>query len=251
VTFVAGQAVEVTETKSMKVYSRVLRGKGHRIVLVCLKNGFHAGHRALVRAAHRIPGSVVVVAAQPSIPQDVLAEEKVDLVFRYTEESLWPNGRRIGLQLLGQSLEPAAALEAELSLILAVLGAVNPTDVLIGERDYELSLNLNRMVADFQLGVTVHSHPTVRSNNGVAVATNQCDQAVAMAAALLAGAHAAANGKEAVLAAAREVLAAANITPEYLELRTPTLDDALTPADARLMIAVDFDGTRLIDNVQI
>lgn len=250
-TFVAGQATEVTETKSIKVYSRVLRSKGHRIVLVCLKKGFHAGHRALVRAANRIPGSVVVVAAQPSIPQDILAEEKVDLVFRYTEESLWPHGRRIGLQILEQTLEPAAALEAELSLILALLGAVNPTDVFLGERDYELSLNLNRLVADFQLGVMVHSHPTVRSADGVAVSTNQHDQAVVMAAALLAGAHAAANGNEAVIAAAHEVLAAANVTPEYLELRTSTLDNTPTPADARLLIAVDFDGTRLIDNVQI
>ena len=72
-----------------------------------------------------------------------------------------------------------------------------------------------------------------------------------MSAALVAGAHAAEGGPEAVLAAARAVLLAAQITPEYLELRSLTLEQPPKTGNARLLVAANIGGTRLLDNVGV
>ncbi len=257
--FQFGSAVEVTDEAQMGTYSRVFRSKGHPVVLVCLKNGFHSGHAALIRAARQIPGKVLVVAAGPSIAYSVLEREKVDLVFRYTDELLWPQGLRTTLTVSDHGLEDPAALGVEVSRILALSGIIRPTDLFIGEKDYELLVGIGRAVADFHLGIKVHSLPTVRAADGVALSLSQAelgpeyrDQAVAVAAALTAGAHAAAAGAAAVLDVTREVLAAAGITElDYLVLKSPTLHEVAEVGDARLLVAVQLGGVRLIDNVGV
>ena len=257
-TFLPGQAAEVLDIKTIGMYSRAFRSKGKRIVLLCLTDGFHAGHAALIRAARRIPGAVVIVAANPNMEHAVLAQEHVDVVFRYTDDMLWPTGRRTNVSIENHGLEPVAVLEPEVTRIAALCGVVKPTDLFIGEKDYELVIAVNRMVADFHLGLVVHSHPTIRTADGVPVSLssaeitrNQRDQAVAMSAALVAGAHAAEGGPEAVLAAARAVLLAAQITPEYLELRSLTLEQPPKTGNARLLVAANIGGTRLLDNVGV
>ena len=70
-----------------------------------------------------------------------------------------------------------------------------------------------------------------------------------MSAALTAGAYAAESGAEKVLEVTGEVLAAAGVEPEYLELRGRDLGEPPAEGDARLFVAATLGGVRLIDSV--
>lgn len=83
------------------------------------------------------------------------------------------------------------------------------------------------------------------------VAPEAREQASALSAALTAGAYAAESGAEEVVRVAREVLAAANVEPEYVELRGRDLGEAPAEGDARLFIAATVGGVRLIDNAGV
>jgi len=73
-----------------------------------------------------------------------------------------------------------------------------------------------------------------------------------VSAALRAGAAAGADGADAVLAAARSVLAGRpTLTADYLELTDPDLGPAPAVGPARLLVAVRAGTTRLLDNVPV
>ena len=79
----------------IRMFGRALRKTGKPVVLVPLGEGLHAGHISLIRAARRIPGAVVVVTyAGPAADHERLREERIDALFPYAEDILWPHGVR-------------------------------------------------------------------------------------------------------------------------------------------------------------
>lgn len=257
-TFNAGQAMAVDTVERLSMVGSAFRKTGKPVVLVPLGNGVHAGHIALVRAAKMVRGGVVVVALRSTEERDVeaLRAEGVDVVFQYTDQTLWPHGRRIAVTPVGDGIEPRDVLTAQLTESVALVGALRPTHVVVGEKDYELMLELTHAINDLHLGARVQGVPTVRMPDGVAMSLRNVDvpesareAASSLSAALTAGAYAAEAGADKVLETAQSVLAASGVEPEYLELRGRDLGPAPEEGDARLLIAANIGGVRLIDNV--
>lgn len=253
--FEAGKALAVDQ-QQVTVLSRAMRRTGRPVVLVPLGEGLHAGHVALIRTARRIPRAVVIVAWSGEEVPAAFAEEKVDAVWRYRSEQLWPKGLRTLIQPMDLDLEPVADIAQALTLQLSLINAVAPSDLVCGEKDYQQLRSLQHALTDLHLPVTLHGVPTVRMPNGLAislrnerVAVAERDKALVLAAALTAGAHSAEHGAEAVLAITRQVLDTAQITPEYLQLRSLDLGPAPEIGDARLLVAAEIGGVRLTDSV--
>lgn len=256
-----GQATVVSEVDRIRMVGSALRKTGRPVAFVPLTTGVHAGHIALVRAARRIRGAVTVVALQEPRAEDVelLRAEGVDVIWDYTPEKLWPHGRRITISPRSVAdfpvgLEPD--LSGELTLYLTLMMALSPTDVLIGEKDYELLLAIHHAVQDLHLGVRVQGVPAVRMPDGVVmslrntrVPEDKREDVAALSAALTAGAHAAEAGADKVREVAAGVLEAAGVEPEYLEVRGRDLGKPPAEGDARLLVAATIGGVRLIDNV--
>ena len=155
-----------------------------------------------------------------------------------------------------EALEPADELSDALTRNLALIGALAPSDVVVGEKDYELLIALNQAIRDFHIQVRLQGVPTVRMPDGLALSLRNMDveesareKASTLSAALTAGAHAAEAGAEQVLEVVKTVLDAAGIEPEYVELRGRDLGPAPEIGDARLLVAANIGGVRLTDNV--
>jgi pantoate--beta-alanine ligase len=262
--------------------SRALRRTGRRVMLVPTMGALHDGHLALVRAAKRVPGSVVVVSifvnplqfsadedldAYPRILDDDLAllrREGVEVAFAPTAAAMYPDGLRTGVQAgpLAAELEGAARpahFAGVLTAVLKLLQIVRPDRVFFGEKDYQQLVLVQQMVADLNLDVTVVGVPIVREADGLAMSSRNRyldpagrNDATALSAALLAGAHAAPAGIAAALAAANAVLAAVPwIDVDYLQVRDGALGPPPEAGPGRLLVAARVGTTRLLDNVAI
>lgn len=265
-------------------FSRVMQKTGKSLHLVVLGQDIHAGHRMLLRTAQQL--GVVVAAVElphgdaapgakahetnqgapsrqlnPEL-MDVLREAGVDAVVPYTREpgeknSLWPQGLRTQITP-PEGLEDSAALAEALTVHLSLLHAVGPDSIIAGEKDYEFLLRLQQAITDLHLAVKVQGVPTVRMPDGLAMSLRNTEipvehreKAVALSAALTAGAHVAERGAQVVLETAQDVLDAAGVQPDYLELRARDFGPAPQEGDARLLVAATFGGVRLIDNVGV
>lgn len=265
-------------------FSRVMQKTGKSLHLVVLGQDIHAGHRMLLRTAQQL-GVVVAAVELPHVDaapgakahetnqgapsrqlnpelMDVLREAGVDAVVPYTREpgeknSLWPQGLRTQI-IPPEGLEDSAALAEALTVHLSLLHAVGPDSIIAGEKDYEFLLRLQQAITDLHLAVKVQGVPTVRMPDGLAMSLRNTEipvehreKAVALSAALTAGAHVAERGAQVVLETAQDVLAAAGVQPDYLELRARDFGPAPQEGDARLLVAATFGGVRLIDNVGV
>lgn len=256
--FEPGKATVYDSTEGIAQFGRAMRKTSRPVALVPLGTGLHAGHIALIRAAKSLPGGIVVVAWAGSQVPDEFAAEGVDAVWAYRPEAIWPKGERTRVQPKHAELEDEDRMSFALTGHLTMINVVQPAWVVVGEKDYEMLVNLRHAITDLHLPVEVRGVPTVRMADGLAVslrnvnvAEDAHDTALALSAALVAGAHAAEFGEEKVLETARGVLDAAGIEPEYLELRGVNLGPAPKEGDARLLVAATVGGVRLTDNVGV
>ncbi|AKE40745.1 pantoate--beta-alanine ligase [Corynebacterium kutscheri] len=211
---------------TIPLVARAFRKQGKPVVLVALSTGLHAGHIRLLDAARRIPGSVVIAS------HEGIELTGVDAQVNISDEQLWPHGRHVRLDtgLWHEDIEP------ELARLIALILHIGPSDLVVGEKDWELLLALQKTVRDLHIPIKIHSVPVVRNADGVALSLSTPGD-IAIAAALTAGVFVADQGTQAVLAAAHSVLAAANIEVEYLDV-----------VGQRLIVGAIVDGARYIDN---
>lgn len=250
--FEPGKAVVVTDAARLATYGRAFRKTGKRVVLVPLGRGLHAGHISLIRAAKSLLGGVVMVTfSGDEVPED-FAREGVDVVFHGELDT----PVRVVPEL--DHLEDPAAIAEAVTRTVAAINATHATDVVVGEKDFEELVALQQAVTGLRMEVQLHSLPTVRAGNGVAMSLRNADvpeqdqdTALALSAALTAGAHAAEHGPEMVLDTASGVLRAAGIEPDYLALRSLGFGEAPAVGDARLLAAATFGTVRLTDNVGV
>jgi pantoate--beta-alanine ligase len=281
-TFNAGQLNVYSEPNDVADVSRALRHTGRRVMLVPTMGALHDGHLALIRAAKRVPGSVVVVSifvnplqfgadedldAYPRRLDDDLAllrDEGVEVAFTPTVAAMYPDGPRSAVH----PGPPASELEGAarpahfagvLTVVLKLLQIVRPDRVFFGEKDYQQLVLVRQMVADFNVDVRVVGVPIVRETDGLAMSSRnryldptQRELAGVLSAALLAGVCAAPAGADAALNAARAVLSEVPaIDLDYLQVRDPALGPAPASGAARLLVAARLGTTRLLDNIAI
>ncbi len=268
---------------AMSAVTRSLRLASRSVVLVPTMGALHDGHRSLIRAARALPDADTVVSIfvnplQFDVRADldryprrleadlaICREEGVALVFAPSVEAMYPpgSGTTVRPGPLGAELEGASRpghFTGVLTVVATLFGILAPDRALFGEKDYQQLVLIQRMVADLRMDVQVVGLPTVRAADGLALSSRNVhldaaarSAAAALPAALLAGVQAGGHGRDAVLTAAREVLAGhprnPTVTLDYLELRDPQLGLAPQRGPARLLLAATVGDTRLIDNM--
>ncbi|CAA9252213.1 MAG: Pantoate--beta-alanine ligase [uncultured Blastococcus sp.] len=252
------------------------------VALVPTMGALHEGHRTLVRAARERAATVVVsVFVNPTqfgpgedfdrYPRTwdadltALADEGADVVLHPPVEDLYPPGAvdvTVDPGPLGSVLEGAVRpghFAGVLTVVAKLFGLVRPDVALFGEKDYQQLTLIRAMVRELVLPVEVVGVPTVREDDGLALssrnrylAADQRAASVTISRALRAGAAAGPQGGDAVLLAARAVLATEPaLLQDYLELTDTDLGPAPAAGHARLLVAARAGSTRLLDNIAV
>lgn len=279
--FQAGQLTVERDPQRLSAVSAALRGTGRTVALVPTMGALHDGHLELVQQASRTHAVVIVsIFVNPlqfgagedleSYPRTLeadiekLAAAGVELAFAPTATDMYPAGPRTTVLPgpLGAELEGASRpthFAGMLTVVAKLLQIARPDTAFFGEKDYQQLTLIRQLVQDLNLPVAIAAVPTLRAADGLALSSRnqyldaaQRESALALSAALLAGAHAGSLGAGAVVAAAQSVLAAADgVDLDYLELRSSTLGPAPETGNARLLVAARVGATRLIDNVAV
>ena len=259
-----------------------VRSAGKTIALVPTMGALHDGHLSLVRRASDMADAVVVsIFVNPlqfgvgedlaRYPRDLAADLArldslgVDLVFAPTVAEMYPDGA-IQTKVVAGSVaglyEGAARpghFDGVLTVIDKLLNIVHPRVVVFGQKDAQQVFLVKRMVVDLDLPVTVEVVPIVREPDGLALSSRnrylseeQRRAALALSAALEAGAASADRGLEAVRGAALAVVDGQPLVKlDYLVVVDPEallVVDAGYRGRALVLVAATVGGTRLIDN---
>jgi pantoate--beta-alanine ligase len=263
--------------------TRALRAAGRKVALVPTMGALHEGHRELLRHARRAPGAVVPVVSifvnplQFGAGEDLeryprpleadleaCREEGVELVLLPGVQDMYPDGADTTVVPgpLGDRLEGAVRpghFAGVLTVVAKLFHIVAPDVAFFGEKDYQQLVLVKKMVRDLDFPITVVGVPTVREPDGLALSSRNAylsaddrRRAPVLQRALAAAAAVSARGPQAVLDAARAVLAEEPaLALDYLELTDPDLGPDPQAGRARLLVAAQLGGTRLIDNVPI
>ena len=256
------------------------------VVLVPTMGALHSGHRSLLEKASEIAGptgsvlvSIFVNPRQFGPGEDLdryprtldadlamCAEEGVALVFAPAVTEVYPADPLVTVDPgpLGRVLEGEfrpGFFGGVLTVVLKLFSLARPDVAVFGQKDAQQLALVRQMSADFNLGVEVRPVPTFRDPDGLAASSrNQYlsaadrQRALALPAALQAGAARAADGPETVLATARAYLGTQGMTFDYLDLvdaRTFQPVAAGFAGQAVLLVAARVGTTRLIDNVLV
>jgi pantoate--beta-alanine ligase len=281
--YVPGQVTVHRSPAAIAPVTRALRGAGRRVALVPTMGALHEGHRELIRHARRAPGAVVTAVSifvnplqfgpgedleryPRPLEADLLLcrEEGVELVFLPGVTDMYPDGADTAVMpgRLGDELEGAVRpghFGGVLTVVAKLFHIVGPELAFFGEKDYQQLVLIRKMVRDLDFPLAVVGVPTVREPDGLALSSRNAylaaehrAPAAALQRALVAGAGVSGHGPEAVLAAARAVLAEVpEFAVDYLELRDPDLGPTPSSGPARLLVAARLGSTRLIDNVPV
>jgi pantoate--beta-alanine ligase len=272
------------ETTIAGVRSRLdaARADGASIALVPTMGSLHDGHLALVERAREIADLVIVsVFVNPlqfgpsedfeRYPRDLAADRDalighgVAAVFAPAADEMYPSGSvqtRVSAGNVGGLYEGRSRpghFDGMLTVVAKLLGIVQPTFAVFGEKDAQQVFLVQRMVRDLDIRTSIEVVETVRADDGLALSSrNQFLGARARRAsraipdALEAAQSAADRGLDAVIAAAQGVLMGADdVTLDYFAVVRP---DTFAPVDddhrgpARALIAARVGETRLIDN---
>jgi pantoate--beta-alanine ligase len=259
------------------------RRAGRRIGLVPTMGALHEGHLSLVRAAKaECAVAVVSIYVNPSqfapgedlakYPRELesdlqkLAGCQADLVFAPGDAEVYAAGHATWVEVGAV----AGPLEGQLrpghfrgvaTIVLKLFNMAQPQVAYFGQKDYQQTLVVRRMVEDLSVPVEIRVCPTVREPDGLAMSSRNAylspdarRRAAALWKSLEAARQAVAAGQrdtETIVRAMREIILSAGFAEiDYTVLVDPeTLQPLPTLSRPALAaVAARIDGTRLIDN---
>ena len=262
-----------------------LRISGSRVALVPTMGALHAGHIALVDAAHartaQVVVSIFVNPTQFGPNEDLQAyprREAADaalleaagaaVLWAPDVATMYPQGFATSISVGGVSERWDGAVRpghfaGVATVVTKLLQQVRPDIAFFGEKDYQQLAVIRRLVADLDMGIEIVGVPTQRENDGLALSSRNAYLSPDERLAARALPRALGDAKAAIerggdvgaaLAAAATRLAEAGFeSVDYIALvDATTLEPIERPeGPARLLVAAKLGRTRLIDNLAV
>lgn len=177
----------------MRAWSRRERAAGRSIGFVPTMGALHRGHLSLVQRARRendrVVASIFVNPIQfapgedyETYPRDLAADRallrasRCDVAFVPSRASLFPAGFQTVLAVPQLSAPLCGRFrpghfEGVATIVAKLLHVAEPDRLYLGQKDYQQSLVIRRLIADLDMPVRVVTAPTVREEDGLAMSS--------------------------------------------------------------------------------
>lgn len=274
----------IAEPRRMQQLAEETRRAGRSIGVVPTMGALHAGHLSLLRRCRAESDlAVMTLFVNPlqfdrkddlaRYPRDqdrdarLAREAGVDVIYAPTPEAMYPAGYAtyVAVEGLADRWEGATRpghFRGVATVCTKLFTACRPHRAYFGQKDYQQTLVMRRLVADLDLGLELVVLPTVREADGLALSSRNVlltpearRQAVTISRALTA-AQAAVNGGERDAEWLRAAIEAQIRTAplaeiEYVAVCDPDTLASLTRLAPRgvALVAARFGLVRLIDNI--
>ena len=273
-----------TTIAGLRAHLQSVRSHAQTVALVPTMGFLHEGHLTLIdRAAKRADHVVVSLFVNPLQfgPAEDLATYPRDLdrdsalsdargahtLFAPSVDEMYPKKQEIVISApaLSDRLDGhfrPGHFTGVLTVVAKLFNVVQPDIAVFGQKDFQQSVLIRRMVSDLNMPVDIDVAPIVREPDGLALSSRnvylsreQRAAATALSRALRSSAARFGAGERsaaALLSAARSVLdGETGVRVQYLELvASDTLDSVETAKPGDVLAVAAFVGkTRLIDNV--
>jgi pantoate--beta-alanine ligase len=257
------------------------------VALVPTMGNLHAGHLALVGKARRLADrTAVTIFVNPTqftagedyeryprtFEQDsrLLSEAGADIVFVPELRDLYPEGLDRTTQVQVPALDNILCgasrpghFTGVATVVTKLFNLVQPDMAVFGEKDYQQLLVIKRLVKDLCMGITIHSAPTVRESDGLAMSSrngyltpDERRQAPVLYQTLKAAAETIQSGETdfvSIEGQGTATLKQAGFRPDYFSISTAHDLSPPSETNTHLMIlaAAWLGQTRLIDNLSV
>jgi pantoate--beta-alanine ligase len=278
----------VARGAEMRTLVREAQAAGETVGFVPTMGALHEGHLSLIDAARaecdRVVSSIFVNPTQFRAGEDfdkyprplerdlaLLTGRGCDWAFAPEPAEMYPPGfdSFVDVGAVAVPWEGAARpghFRGVATVVLKLFQLVPANRAYFGRKDYQQSLVIERLVADFHVPMAIHVCPIVRDHDGIALSsrnaylsTDERRRAIALSCALgtaEARYEAGETGAEALRAAMLAEIATVgegHVEVEYIAvLRDGTVESIETvDGPTTIAIAARVGQTRLIDNVRI
>lgn len=271
----------------MQDVARTHRMHGKTIGFVPTMGALHEGHLSLVRMA-REENDIVVVSIYvnpkqfgPSedlsrYPRNIegdtekLKKEEVDILLLPDDSLMYPNGFSARVEIEGLSERLCGAFRpghfsGVATVVTKLFNIVSPTRVYFGQKDFQQTVIIKRLVKDLDMGIDVVVCPTIRDSDGLAMSSRNSyltkeerDAAAVIYKCLMEASEAIKSGiieVRKLKALMRDKLVSEPLVSEvqYCSVYDPERLDELEQIGngALLAVALKIGNTRLIDNMLV
>lgn len=281
---------ETARAADVRARVRAWHAAGQTVGFVPTMGNLHAGHLSLVKLARRVTDRVVAsifvnptqfgpqedFASYPRTPaedRERLAANDVDLLFAPEVGEVYPFGTEdaVSLRMPALSRELCGAVrpghfDGVGSVVCRLLNIVAPDVLVLGQKDLQQFVLLERLAADLRLPVRLVRGPTMRESDGLAMSSRnryldaeeraRAPRLYATIAAVRDALRAGRTDFAQLEAEAEARLVASGFRPDYVSVRRAR--DLARPAagiDAydglAVLAAAHLGRARLIDNVLV
>ncbi|MFN3480851.1 MAG: pantoate--beta-alanine ligase [Thermodesulfovibrionales bacterium] len=260
---------------------------GRTIGFVPTMGALHEGHLSLVRVCKQENDiTVVSIFVNPlqfgpsedynQYPRDIegdmekLKREGVDVLFLPDKDHVYPEGFSTTIEVSGLSDKLCGAFrpghfKGVATIVTKLFNIVNPTRAYFGQKDYQQSLIIKRLVRDLDMNIDIVICPTVREEDGLAMSSrnlylNEKERAAAtvLYRALRSGYEAIKSGiieSEKVKEVMYKIVNSEPLVSEvqYLSIYDPEDLKEIDIINRTALVAgaIKIGNTRLIDNIRV
>ncbi len=274
----------ITSVQAIKESIKTLKEKRSTIGFVPTMGALHEGHLSLVRQAKKDNDTVVVsIFVNPlqfgkhedfsRYPRtfgndcNLLSQEGVDIVFNPSATEIYPDG--FCIVVIPESLEDKLCGKSRPGhfrgvavAVLKFFNLIQPDIAYFGQKDFQQTVVIKRIVSDLNVGVTIKALPTIRDQHGLALSSRNAylseterNEALCLYAALTRAKTLANTGMTDTGEILREmekiISQSASATIDYISVVHPETLESVRKAQSGdiVALAVRIGKTRLIDNV--
>jgi pantoate--beta-alanine ligase len=183
----------ISTIKDMQALSGVLKAENKSIGFVPTMGALHEGHLSLVRRSKaENDATVVSIFVNPAqfgpnedflkypreVEKDVekLSTEEVDTLFIPDEREMYPDGfsTSINIGKIGEILCGASRpghFNSVATVVAKLFNIVTPDRSYFGQKDFQQTVVINKLVRDLNFGIDIVVCPTVRETDGLAMSS--------------------------------------------------------------------------------